>query len=447
MTTLTPPPERELPSGLRAAVLDAIEAPARPARRWIPVAAAPAVAVSVAVPVVVLADRDGPPPAAPAATPTPSLPPWTPPAGPFPGPLPDGQTLVRRCVDAVPAGQAPAVGGLAVRAVHTDSEGYVAWVGGGGFSTICSFAWDGEPDLVGGFGGGVPEPTWAPEFDVRLSVSGVGGSDPKLVTGTVSRGVRRVELRWGTGRSWATVRGPYFVGRIAAPAGGSAERPTARAYGADGTAYAPVTLPGAAPTSDERVVLPREPLVPVEITAAQRALVFKACDGYPPGARVVSTVRTEAGFLSVVATGGRTWSCGWLANGQVSSGSDGSSGDDGVFGPIRAPISFDGGGSSMGVATFHGKAVAGVRKVTLTFADGRRLDATVTKGTWIAAVGIYNVRFGAGEADEMEKEMGLVVVPQPTVRAYGDGGTLLYDSTRGDVSCPQGSGKCTYPWP
>jgi hypothetical protein len=234
MTTLTPPPERELPAELRARVLDEI-GPA-PRRHWVPVAAAVAAAVALAVPVAVLAGRDGPAPTAPGG-----------PAATSAAPRPAAAEIVRRCLADDLIGE---YGDERLQVVFADDRGFVAAVGGRHLSTTCGFSptWarvtnDGaEESSSGGL-----EVGYLPEGRRHLTITSQSagpddrqpGGSQAVVTGRVDRDVRRVVVRWDDGQAvTAALDGPYFAVRAFFPPGPtpgvSSPRGVAVAYDAQG---------------------------------------------------------------------------------------------------------------------------------------------------------------------------------------------------------------------
>lgn len=446
MTTLTPPPERDVPAAVRARVLGGIDA--APRRNWIPVAAAVAAVVALVVPVVVLTRdtrADAPPPATGGA-----VPPWTAPRGFGENALPDAQFLAARCRDSVPDAGRYADRDVVVRAVYADAAGYVAWVGGDGLSAVCGFDWtDGRQQFTTGVVDGEQEPTWAPDSGPGLSVLRTDGGE--VVTGVVARGVTKVELRRGALRTSAAVHGPYFVARLSgARVHGAGGTTTATAYDQDGTAREPVDVlrSGTAPDLSDRIRFPEAPPEPVQVSQEQVTAALRKCGLDLPYARLVTTVGSGRGFLSLVTNGEQIAVCGWKSDGSAENLTGTVDPGTGVSRPISEPVTFF---SAAGRDVLAGKVAAGVRKVTLTFADGRTLRAAVTDGVWIAEVHLDRVEFYDGRVDHVDTDLlpyGYVAVPYPVLRAYGEGDRLLYDSSKGgDVSCPQGDGKCSYPWP
>jgi hypothetical protein len=249
------PTERDLPPAARAAararVVAVAEAPARPARRWVPAVAALAVVAAVAVPVAALG-RDGGgsagAPGAPSTAPTGQRLPGQPPgqrtdSGPPPGPthasapwtpapnpshtLPAETTIADRCLDGTGAGFAA---GMSMRALFTDERGYVAYVAARNKLIYCAFAWDGSLDhRSASTEGPILPDAYAPARSpaglgglnnmVDGSADRLPGSDRTLYSaiyyGSVTKDVRSVTLTvQGVGPVQADLRGPAWIARV-----------------------------------------------------------------------------------------------------------------------------------------------------------------------------------------------------------------------------------------
>jgi hypothetical protein len=220
-----------------------------------------------------------------------------------------------------------------------------------------------------------------------------------------------------------------IAGSAVAVSAGRTVAPSAPA----GTATSP------SPAGDPRI-MPLEQVTRVEADARLQAQVDDLCLWHR--SRVLLAVRTPWDTIAVGAPGATAFACAVLPDGNPGPGGSGVVLPPGARSPLPAPATADAGGSSgqgVWLSTFSGKVTRQVRRVILTFPDGRTMAATVGNGVYVAVV---RVRLEDGGPS-----VRFVGEQMPVTRAYGGDGTLLWDSRRGDLSCAKGPGRCRYPWP